>query len=241
MPLKCLDMWKWADEDMRRQGVSDEQRLCQTDDSDIRFSNWKRKILPPLEGAVREGIAVNLWDGPAVRERWREDELVSPWTIPYLAFNKCAYGSSEQMNEWVNKMDKWLQQNVEKSKPGGMRILTTGAILSPWKQRASLGVQQLAFDMNFWWQYGPRAPWPFFHKVFPICIPLGSYSVHTSTATLKIFENDISVAPTNQNRYHLIARSTEARHCGSEEQTWWILSRKQSILGMHITFVFTPI
>jgi hypothetical protein len=27
MPLKCLDMWKWTDEDMRRQGVSDKERL----------------------------------------------------------------------------------------------------------------------------------------------------------------------------------------------------------------------
>ena len=26
---ECLDMWKWADEDMRRQGVSDEERFCQ--------------------------------------------------------------------------------------------------------------------------------------------------------------------------------------------------------------------
>lgn len=39
MPLKCLDMWKWTDEDMRRQGVSVEERLCQMDDSDIRLPN----------------------------------------------------------------------------------------------------------------------------------------------------------------------------------------------------------
>lgn len=46
MPLKCLDMWKWAEGDMRRRGLSDVENFVRRNDSNMGFTNQKRKILP---------------------------------------------------------------------------------------------------------------------------------------------------------------------------------------------------
>lgn len=156
MPLKCLDMWKRTDEDMRRQGVSDEERRCQMDDSDIRFPNWKRKILPLRKGGKGEELYPI---SGMIQQSAQERDGARKALCPHAPFRSwllaSAHRLSEQMNEWVSKRDQGLQQSLGKSET---RTCTLVAAHSPGQQRASLSVQQVGFDGSFCWPYGLRAP-----------------------------------------------------------------------------------